>query len=77
MSITPTISPYLTVIPDRSPRKKAHESLGQAQKAIVFRARARNGLSSPASIYKWVDGKGWEMLHDFLTGTKKEDLPWH
>lgn len=77
MSTAPTISPYLTIIPDRSPVKKAHESLGQAQKAIVFRARASKGLTSKCSVYKWADGKGWDSLWEFPAGTRKEDLPWH
>ena len=64
------------VIPDRTPRNKAHESLAQAKKAIVFRARASHGLSTTCIIYKWVDDKGWETLHEFPAGTRKEDLPW-
>lgn len=75
-SAVPTISPYLTIIPDRSPVKKAHESLGQARKAIVFRAKGRYGLPSTCYLYEWVDGKGWETLHELEAGTRKEELPW-
>lgn len=77
MSTTPTMSPYLTIIPDRSPRKKAHESLGQAKKAITFRAHYSRGLPGNSFIYEWVDGKGWETLHELAAGTKREDLPWN
>lgn len=76
MSTAPAMSPYLTVIPDRSPVKKAHESLGQAKKAIVFRARETDGLKTTCYLYEWVDGKGWETLHRLAQGTTKEALPW-
>ena len=72
----PTMSPYLTIIPDRSPAKKAHESLGQAHKAIIYRARERNGVPVKCFLYKWADDKGWETVHEIPAGTRKEDLPW-
>jgi hypothetical protein len=69
-------APYLTYIPDRTPLNKVHESLGQAKKAITFRSNRRNGLASNSVIYQWVDGKGWETLHELPAGTRTEDLPW-
>lgn len=72
----PTMSPYLTVIPDRSPRKKVHESLAQARKAINYRSNHRMGLPGTCFLYQWVDGKGWETLHELPAGTRTEDLPW-
>lgn len=78
MSIpAPSISPYLTIIPDRSPVKKAHESLGQAKKAVLFRAGGKqNALKVPATVYQWDDKKGWVTLWKIDAGTKREDLPW-
>jgi hypothetical protein len=71
------IMPYLTIIPDRVPRQKAHTNLGQAKKAVLFRLRddGDEGLSTPIKVYKWTDS-GWELMWDIAEGTPREAMPW-
>jgi hypothetical protein len=77
MSIeAPEIMPYLTVIPDRSPRQKAHVSIQQARKAILFRLGGKDEtLTVPCRVYKWTD-KGWEELWNIPEGTTRKAMPW-
>lgn len=70
----PTMSPYLSIIPDRSPRKKAHESLGQAKKAVLYRLSS-NELQVPCIVYEWKDNT-WTELWRVEAGTKRSELPW-
>lgn len=71
----PAVEPYLTVIPDRTPRQKAHTSLGQARKAVLFRLDINDKLSLPCRIYKW-SGLGWELLWDIPADTERKAMPW-
>lgn len=66
--------PYLTIIPDRVPRQKAHMTLGQAKKAVLFRLQDE-ALSTPVKAYKWTDS-GWELMWDITEGTRREAMPW-
>lgn len=72
---TPTLTPYLTTIPDRSPSQKAHTSLGQAKKAVSYRLHGGE-LAVVCIIHEWVDSKGWVVKWRIPAGTKGEDLPW-
>lgn len=69
------IAPYLTNLPDRVPRNKTHESLGQAKKAVLYRVQG-DELKVPATVYQWQDKKGWQTLWKIEAGTKRKDLPW-
>lgn len=71
----PEILPYLTLVPDRTPRQKAHTSLGQAKKAVLFRLDINDKLKYPCRIYKW-SGLGWELLWDIPADTTRLDMPW-
>lgn len=68
------IMPYLTIIPDRVPRQKAHTNLGQTKKAVLFRLR-EDALSTPVKVYKWTDS-GWELMWDIAEGTPRGSMPW-
>lgn len=70
----PEILPYATIIPDRVPRQKAHASLGQTKKAVLFRLRDE-ALGTPVKVYKWT-ATGWELLWDIAEGTPREAMPW-
>jgi hypothetical protein len=74
--IEPIISPYLTLIPDRAPKQKAHMSLGQAKKAVLYRLH-REALSIECLVYQWDSAKGWVKMWDIPRGTRREDMPWN
>lgn len=71
----PQLMPYLTIIPDRNPRQKAHTHLGQAKKAVLYRL-IRDELSVPCMVYQWT-AKGWETLWNIPAGTDRKDMPWN
>lgn len=74
MTEKPEIMPYLTIVPDRVPRQKAHANLGQTKKAVLFRLRDE-ALSTPVKAYRWTDS-GWELMWDIAEGTLREEMPW-
>ncbi len=64
---------YMTIIPDRWPRRKIHTSIGQAKNAIGYTLRynqARGGelweIAEPENI----------LLYSVPPGTHADDLPW-
>jgi hypothetical protein len=69
-------APFLTSIPDREPRRKAHEHLRDARKAVTVRIH-RGVLDVPVHVYQWSDAEGWVLLWKLLAGTPEEDLPWN
>jgi hypothetical protein len=72
----PPIFPFMTWVPERTPRFKTHESPGQAQKAILFRLEEEDEtLRTDCRIYKWA-GTDWELLHEIKQGTNRKDMPW-
>lgn len=74
-SEAPPVLPYLTWVPHRTPRNKAHEDLGQAKKAILFRLQDGE-LVTDCKVYKWANNQ-WELLWDIKQGTRRWDMPWH
>lgn len=56
LSPTPKATPYLTIIPDRSPVQKTHTSLGHAKNALTYDKR-REG-----TLWEWKDGE-WSLLY--------------
>lgn len=73
MSETPIV-PYLSIIPDRHPKRKLHDNLGLAKKAVLYRLN-RERLSVPVHVYEWKDGT-WKPLWSIEAGTAREDMPW-
>ena len=69
-------TPWLTHIPDREPRRKAHEFLRDAKKAVHGKV-VRGVLDQPVHVYRWSDATGWELVWKLLAGTPVEDLPWN
>ena len=69
-------APFLTHVPDREPRRKAHEHLRDAVKAVNVRVY-RGVLDVPVHVYRWSDQTGWELVWKLLAGTPEEDLPWN
>lgn len=68
--------PYLTMVPGRTPRRKPHETLGQAKKAVLYRlSKADDRLEVPCHVYKWQNNT-WELLWMIPADTAREDLPW-
>lgn len=58
LSPTPRATPYLTIIPDRSPVQKVHTSLGHAKNALTYDKR-REG-----TLWEWNTEQGaWELLY--------------
>jgi len=74
MSALPVTAPFMTIIPGRNPKNKAHMTLGEAKKAVLFRLRS-NELDVPCMVYKW-QHVGWERVWKIDAGTLREDLPW-
>lgn len=73
MTESPVI-PYLSIIPDRQPRRKLHEDIGQAKKAVLYRLN-REKLSVPCRVFEW-KGNSWVELWNIEAGTAREDMPW-
>ena len=72
----PAPHPYLTVIPDRSPRQKVHTDVQQARKAILYRVGGNaDTLKVGCKVYKWT-AQGWETLWDIPAGTDRKAMPW-
>ena len=67
-------SPYLSVVPDRSPRRKAHPTLGQAKNALQYRrSYYHDGYSVDIAIYEYRDN-AWHLLYEVAKGEKV--APW-
>lgn len=65
---------YLTVLPSRRPRDKAHTNLGHAKNALTY--SASSGIIRVwGAIYEWVDGE-WKLLYEVWPGMKVKDAPW-
>lgn len=70
-----TIVPYLSIIPDRHPKRKLHDNIGLAKKAVLYRLRGEE-LSVPCQVYEW-KADTWKSLWNIEAGTKREEMPWH
>lgn len=66
-------APYLTIVPNRTPREKVHKNLGLAKGAISH--HTAYGSYYEFVMYKFVDGR-WVRILTVPRGTKSEDLPW-
>lgn len=72
---TPPVAQFLTWVPERTPRNKPHDDLGQAQKAVLFRLDEDETLRTDCRIYKWAVTE-WELLYDIKMGTNRKEMPW-
>jgi hypothetical protein len=76
------LSPYLTLIPSREPRRKAHEHLKDVRRAVAARLKydrieGTRVLEEPVYVYRWSDEKGWVDLWKLETDTREDELPWN
>lgn len=67
---------YLTVIPRRTPKQKAHYDLGHAKNAIRARCNWGRGTDCDTQVFELVDGD-WKLLWNIPRGTLREDFPWN
>lgn len=70
----PATAPYMSIIPGRFPKNKAHLTLGDAKKAVLHKLQS-NELDVPCMVYKW-EPTGWERLWKIDAGTLRAELPW-
>ena len=67
--------PYLTVIPDRTPREKVYTRLSHARAAISGRYYMPRG----AALYEWnEDANDWTLLFEVPPGERiaRGQFPW-
>lgn len=68
-------TPYMTIVPSRSPSKKVHPTLGQARGAISYHIHDYgSGSPTEMELYEF-KGNRWRLLHKFPKGTHKKDIP--
>lgn len=74
--VTPKHSAFVTVVPSRSPRRKAHMGIGNAKSAIT--TRLYSGVAKEDMSILQLDPVSGEytLLHDIPKGTLKSQLPW-
>ena len=72
----PKHSAFVSVVPSRSPRRKAHTGLGYAKSAIT--GRLYGGVAREDMSILQLDPISGEyaVLHDIPKGTLKSQLPW-
>jgi hypothetical protein len=72
----PKQSAFVSVVPSRSPRRKAHLTLGYAKSAIS--SRLYNGVSREDMELLQLDpvSSQFVVLHRIPAGTLKSQLPW-
>ncbi len=75
-SALPRQGAFLTVVPSRSPRRKAHTGLGYARSAIT--SRLYSGVANEEmSVQQLEPATGqYVVLHNIPKGTLKSQLPW-
>ncbi|MFC9352839.1 MULTISPECIES: hypothetical protein [Terrabacteria group] len=74
---TPKPSSWLTIVPGRSPVRKAHTKLGYAQSAIRSRIYGPNGSHSEMTLWEMDPATGeYVLLHTIPQGTHEHQLPW-
>jgi hypothetical protein len=74
--------PYLTIIPNRSPREKTHVNIGHAKNAVQAKMSYRGAYGYAnyqttvhIAVYEWLDNQ-WSLLWDIPSGTPESKLPW-
>lgn len=80
--IAADLHPFLTVIPSREPRRKAHEHLRDVKRAVAARLKysrlfGTRVLEEPVYVYRWDDASGWDLLWKLEADTKESHLPWN
>lgn len=75
-SVLPRQGAFVSVVPSRSPRRKAHLGLGYARSAIT--SRIRNGRAEEDMSILQLDtaSNQYVVLHEIPAGTHKTQLPW-
>lgn len=67
---------FVTVVPSRSPRRKAHTGLGYAKSAITGRLYSGVAKEDMSILQLAPATSQYVTLHDIPKGTLKSQLPW-
>lgn len=67
---------FISVVPSRSPRRKAHTGLGFAKSAISHRMYSGTANEDMAILQLDPASSQYVVLHDIPKGTLKSQLPW-
>lgn len=65
---------YLSVMPSRSPRDKAHTNLGHAKNALTHNSTSGK-IRVHGAIYTWEDGD-WQLMYEVWPGMLVSEAPW-